>query len=165
MDNERELLPMVNEDGDVIGSITRGIAHNGSKPLHPVVHMHVFNPNGDIYLQKRPAWKDVQPGKWDTATGGHVDFGESVDAALRREIREELGIKECSYAQIGRYIFESDVEKELVYVHKTVYGNEICPNGEELDGGRFWSEKEIKDNIGKNIFTPNFEHEYIRFFM
>lgn len=165
MDNNKELLPVVNENGNVTGSINRGVAHNGSKVLHPVVHMHVFNSNGDIYLQKRPEWKDIQPGKWDTATGGHVDFGESVEEALLREVYEELGIKDCSYKAICHYIFESNIEKELVYVHKMVYDKEIHPNTNELECGRFWSEQEIKDNLGKNVFTPNFEQEYKKFFM
>lgn len=165
MDNNKELLPAVNKNGDITGCITRKEAHNGSKILHPVVHLHVFNSNGDIYLQKRPSWKDVQPGKWDTATGGHIDFGEDVEKALLREVEEELGIKDFSYTPIGHYIFESDIEKELIYVHKTVYNEDIFPNPEELECGKFWSENEIKDNIGKNIFTPNFEYEYKQFFM
>lgn len=33
-----------------------------------------------------------QPGKWDTSVGGHVDLGESVEMALHREVKEELGI-------------------------------------------------------------------------
>ena len=40
--------------------------------------------------------KDIQPGKWDTAVGGHVDYGESVEDALFRETREELGITDFS---------------------------------------------------------------------
>ena len=55
-------------------------------------------------------------------------------------------------------IFESAREKELVFVHKTVYDGEIHPS-DELDGGRFWRTEEIKENIGKGIFTPNFEQE------
>ena len=92
MDNQQEIFPIVDENGTVIGSATRGECHSGSKLLHPVVHLHVFNSKGDIYLQKRPEWKDIQPGKWDTAVGGHIDYGETPEEALRREVREELGI-------------------------------------------------------------------------
>ena len=45
MDNQQELFPVVDADGQVIGSATRGECHSGSKLLHPVVHLHVFNSN------------------------------------------------------------------------------------------------------------------------
>ena len=83
MDNKNELFPLVNEDGQVLGSITRGKAHDGSKLLHPVVHLHLFNRHGQLYLQKRPEWKDIQPGRWDTAVGGHADCGETPEEAMR----------------------------------------------------------------------------------
>ena len=122
MDNLEEKFPLVDEEGRVIGSATRGECHNGSRLLHPVVHLHVFNSAGDIYLQKRPEWKDIQPGKWDTAVGGHMDYGETPEQALRREVSEEL------------------------------------------DGGRFWTMQEIKEAMGKEILTPNFESEFRRCF-
>ena len=93
MDNQQEIFPLVDEEGTVVGSATRGECHSGSKLLHPVVHLHVFNSRGEVYLQRRPDWKDIQPGKWDTAVGGHIDYGENPSDALRREVREELGIE------------------------------------------------------------------------
>ena len=163
-DNKEERFPLVDEEGKVIGSATRGECHNGSKLLHPVVHLHVFNSKGELYLQKRPEWKDIQPGKWDTAVGGHVDYGETPEEALVREVREELGITDFSSERLGMYVFESQREKELVYVHRTTYDGEISPSQEELDGGRFWTKAEIQDAIGQGILTPNFESEYQRFF-
>lgn len=163
--NYSELLPVVNENGDVVGKTTRKEAHGPAKPLHPVVHLHVFNSKGELYLQKRPEWKDVQPGKWDTATGGHVDYGETIDEALAREVGEELGIAGYEPTFLGRYVFESNVERELVHVYRTVYDGEIVPNADELDGGRFWTPREIADAIGKGVLTPNFESEYKRFFL
>ena len=157
-DNNQEMFPLVDEQGNITGAATRGECHNGSKLLHPVVHLHVFNSKGELFLQKRPGWKDIQPGQWDTSVGGHVDLGESVEMALKREAREELGITDFIPESLTHYVFESSRERELVFVHKTTYDDEIHP-GDELDGGRFWSMEEIKANIGKDVFTPNFEGE------
>ena len=89
---KEEWFPLVDEKGETIGKATRKECHSGSKMLHPVVHLHIFNKAGDLYLQKRSINKDIQPGKWDTAVGGHIDYGETVEDALHREVREELGI-------------------------------------------------------------------------
>ncbi|MBQ5642414.1 MAG: NUDIX domain-containing protein, partial [Bacteroidaceae bacterium] len=131
--------------------------------LHPVVHLHVFNSKGELYLQKRPMWKDIQPGKWDTAVGGHVDFGEDIPTALLRETREELGINAEGCELVQMYEFHSDREHELVYAYKIVYDKDITPS-EETDGGRFWSLQEIQDAIGQGILTPNFEMEFSKLF-
>lgn len=164
MDNQQEIFPIVDEEGKVIGSATRGECHCGSKLLHPVVHLHVFNSKGEVYLQRRPEWKDIQPGKWDTAVGGHIDYGETPEMALRREVREELGITDFVPEFIDKYVFESKRERELVYVHRTIYEGEIRPSAEELDGGRFWTMQEIREAMGKDILTPNFESEFKRCF-
>ena len=158
-DNNDEMLPLVDEQGNIIGAATRGECHDGTKRLHPVVHLHVYNGRGEVYLQKRPDWKTIQPGKWDTAVGGHIDLGENVEMALKREACEELGIADFTPEQVAKYVFESEVERELIFVFKTVYDGEICPSN-ELDGGRFWAMDELTANMGNGVFTPNFESEF-----
>ena len=165
MDNLNEIFPVVDEEGRVMGSATRGECHGGAKLLHPVVHLHVFNAAGDVYLQKRPAWKDIQPGKWDTAVGGHIDYGEMPEDALRREVREELGITDFRPEFVAKYVFESSRERELVYVHRCVYDGPIQPSSSELDGGRFWTMKDVREAMGKGVLTPNFESEFEKFFV
>ena len=157
-DNSEEVFPVVDSAGKVVGRATRGECHGGSMLLHPVVNRHVFNSRGELYLQKRPLWKDIQPGRWDTAVGGHVDYGETIAEALRREVREELGITDFVPGAVTVYPFRSEREYELVHVFRTVYDGEVRPSG-ELDGGRFWSPDEIRENLGQGVFTPNFEGE------
>jgi isopentenyl-diphosphate delta-isomerase type 1 len=155
-----EIFPLVDESGKVIGQAGRSECHSGGKALHPVVHLHVFNSQGDLLLQKRAMNKDIQPGKWDTSVGGHVDFGETVEAALFREVREELGMENFTPEFLQSYVFESNIERELVYTYKAVYDGPFKPDEEEIDEIRFWSISEIKNNLGKSVFTPNFENEF-----
>ena len=164
-DNLQERFPIVDDEGHVVGAATRGECHNGSRLLHPVVHLHVFNSRGEVYLQKRPAWKDIQPGKWDTSVGGHMDYGETPEQALAREVREELGITDFVPTFNGKYVFDSRRERELVYVYSTTYDGPVNPSAEELDGGRFWTLDEIRAAIGQDCLTPNFESEFQRFFL
>jgi isopentenyldiphosphate isomerase len=158
-----EIFPLVDESGRVVGQATRSECHSGSKVLHPVVHLHVFNSQGDLLLQKRAMAKDIQPGKWDTSVGGHVDWGESVEEALYRETWEELGIDAFVPEFLHAYVFESDIEKELVYSYKTVYDGTFKFEEKEIDQIRFLSLFGIENNLGKSIFTPNFEHEFTVF--
>ena len=116
-DNLQEIFPIVDEEGTVVGKATRGECHNDSRLLHAVVHLHVFNTKGDVYLQKRPEWNDIQPSKWDTAVGGHIDYGETPEAALRREVSEELGMTDFEPQFVGKYVFDCQRECELVYVN------------------------------------------------
>lgn len=157
-----EIFPIVNTEGEVVGSATREECHAGTFLLHPVVHLHIFNSAGELYLQKRVMTKKIQPGKWDTAVGGHVDYGEKIEDALLRETHEELGVRDFTPDFLMRYEFRSQVEAELVYIYKCVYDGDFNLDPSEVDEGRFWSLDEIKKSIGKGLFTPNFESEIER---
>ncbi len=154
-----EMLPVVDANGQVIGKMSRDEAHQGTKRLHPVVHLHVIK-QGAIYLQKRKEDKDIQPGKWDTAVGGHIDYGEDIETALKREAFEELSIKNFEPHFIAKYLWDSEEEREMVFSFFTRDAVNITPNIYEISDARFWKFDELEKNIGKGVFTPNFEAEY-----
>ena len=155
-----EYFPIVEPNGLVIGRSSREYCHGGAKPLHPVIHIHIIDRFSRIYLQKRSMKKDIQPGKWDTAVGGHVSYGESIVEAVYREAYEELRLMEFNPIHIETYQFESSVEKEMVSIFVAVGSYELTPDLDEVDEGRWWPVEEIDANIGKGVFTPNFESEF-----
>ncbi len=158
---KEEWFPVVDPDGKVIGSAPRSLCHDGkSKLLHPVVHLHLINRRGEIFLQKRSPEKDIQPGKWDTSVGGHIAPGENIENALKREAREEIGINDFNPVLIRKYVWESESEKELVFSFVCISDAKPEIDMVEAVEGKFWTADEIEKCIGKNIFTPNFENEY-----
>ena len=155
-----EIFPLVDTSGCVIGRATRSECHNGSMLLHSVIHLHIFNSNGELYLQKRSATKDIQPNLWDSSVGGHIDIGETPMQAAIREAKEELGLTNIEPVYITKHIIKTVQEQELAYCFYSVSDNEIKIDMNELSDGRFWTIKEISDNLGKGIFTFNFEQDF-----
>ena len=190
-----EYLPVVDDAGSVLGRAPRQECHGGSHLLHPVVHLHVFSSKGELYLQRRSWEKDLLPGYWDTAVGGHVSYGETIPEALRREVAEEIGVNvdvnpnvnfnpnfnfnpnvnfnvdvntnlDTGHAMAEHwetYRFDNPRESELIHVFRTTYDGPFHWNDGEVIDGRFWSPDELRQAIGKGIFTPNLEQELLRF--
>ena len=157
-----DMLPVVDQNGFVIGQAARDICHGGSRFLHPVVHLHIIDRAGRLYIQRRSETRTLYPGRWDTAVGGHVGYGELFLEALFREASEELGLTLFNPIWIAGYEHESDTENELVNVYAAVGSFELHPDGDEVSEGRWWTQEEIASSMGKGLFTPNFESEYMR---
>jgi isopentenyldiphosphate isomerase/intracellular septation protein A len=157
---KEEWVPLVDEKGSITGQAPRSQVHNGSMLLHPVVHLHVFDNQKNILLQKRPLSKQIQPGKWDTAVGGHISAGETLEKALEKEASEEIGLKNFSAKLVKVYKWESEVEAELVYLFVTNSFQNLKKADEEVEEIRFWTRQQIEKEIGVGVFTPNFEHEF-----
>jgi isopentenyldiphosphate isomerase len=160
---EKELLEVVTVRGEVVRTLSRSEIHGNPSLIHRVVHVLVFDENGELFLQKRSMKKDVAPGKWDTSVGGHVNAGEGLEEALSREMEEELGITACRPEFLYSYIHSNDYETELVYTYACVYRGRIFFDKNEIDEVRRWDIQEIKKNIGRGVLSDNFEHEFEKY--
>ena len=156
---QEELLEVVTEKGEIIKTLPRSEIHGNPSLMHRVAHVLVFNNDGELLLQKRSMSKDVAPGKWDTSVGGHVNSGETLEEAVRREMEEELGITERHLEFLYTYIHSNDYESELVYTYSCTFNGKIIFQEDEIDEVRPWSMDEIRQNIGTGILSDNFEHE------
>jgi len=171
-----EIFDLVDEEDRVIGRARRDEVHGNPTLLHRVVHVLVFDNRGRIFLQKRAGDKDVQPGRWDTSVGGHVDAGEERESAARRELAEELGIPGRNISETGssppplqflhRYRHGNDYESELVTTWMLLWDGPFRLQESEISDGRFWNLEEI-DLLAERVgapgpFTPNFLDELRR---
>jgi 8-oxo-dGTP diphosphatase len=84
-----------------------------------VVAGALFDAEGRVLIAQRPAGKALA-GRWEFP-GGKVDMGESEHAALRRELREELGIEVIAarpFMRLAHAYQDRDVELSLWIVER-----------------------------------------------
>jgi isopentenyldiphosphate isomerase len=155
-----EILPVVNKQGEQISRASRKECHADPCLLHPVVHLHLIHPDGKLFVQQRSLSKDLYPGYWDTAVGGHISDGETVNKALAREGKEELGIDTTGAVFLFHYIWNNVNESEYVYAYRLVYSGPIILNQDEIMDGKFFSPGEIRELIRTQRTTRNFAHEF-----
>ena len=155
-----EMLPIVEPSGCVIARAPRAWCHAGTMLLHPVVHLHIIDRFGRIYLQRRSASKHRYPLHWDTAVAGHVSYGESLQEALYREASEELGFTDFYPIPIASYVREAPDQRELVNVWAAVGSYTLKPDGFEVIDGRWWEVRQIEEAYGTDTLTPTLESEF-----
>jgi len=157
-----EFFEVVDAPGTPIGCATRAACHGNPALVHRVVHVLVQDAAGRLYLQKRARNKDIQPGKWDTSVGGHVQPGEAVEQAARREMGEELGIHApLPLTYVHEYLWRSAVESEYVTTYACVFAGIPQPAPDEIEEGRWWTPAEMTARADE--LTPNCREELRRY--
>lgn len=155
-----ELFEVVDEDDRVIGVASRGECHGNPALIHRVAHVLVINARGEVLLQKRSPCKDIQPDKWDTSVGGHLDPGESYHEAALREMREELGLTGLPLTFLYKSKIRNAIESENVATFLARYDSVPSWNEQEISAVRFWGPDEVEAAMGTGVFAPNFEEEW-----
>lgn len=103
-DSSEEILDLVDENDVVIGQIERGEAYRQGLTNFRVIDAFIRNSEGKLFIPRRQAHKKMFPLRLDTSVGGHVESGETYEAAFRRETKEEISIdiSRVPYIKIGQ---------------------------------------------------------------
>ena len=118
------------EDGDAIELIVLPRMADGERWIAGAV---IHDGGGRIFMQRRSADRDLFPGAWDIV-GGHLDPGEAILDALRREVTEETGWRLRRVIHdlgVTVYAGEDGIERHEVDYLVEVEGDLATPRIEE----------------------------------
>ena len=87
-----ELVVLLDEDGNAIGSAPKAQAHHEETPLHLAFSCYVFDRAGRLLLTQRALDKATFPGVWTNSFCGHPAPDEDIFAAVERRAEQELGL-------------------------------------------------------------------------
>lgn len=142
-DNLDELFIVVDKKDQLIGYRTRKECHHNKDLIHRGVHVVIFNDKGEILMQKRSKFKDLQPGYYSVAVGGHVTKGESYTNTARREMKEELGIN-VPFQRITKYLAVVPDQKEMITIYKGVCNGPFVLSTDEVESIQFFPANQLK---------------------
>ena len=124
----------------------------------------IFNTKlGKYLVLEKSGLEDINPNTFDMP-GGRIEFGEKLEEAVIREAKEEIGLKNFKPELVHHYVWESEIERELVFIFITsILDQNQVRISKEVDELRWWTKREIISQLGKNYFTPNLEFEFQNF--
>lgn len=149
-----EIVLVVDRDNNETGRVprlemrTRGLPHRAS-------YIMVFNSKGELFVQKRTRSKDIYPGYYDVAAGGVVLAGESYAESAKRELEEELGIRETVLTPHFTFFYEEETNQVWGRVYTCIYDGALILQAEEVESGFFAAPDEVLALSRKEPFTPD----------
>jgi 16S rRNA (adenine1518-N6/adenine1519-N6)-dimethyltransferase len=151
-----ERFPVVDKNDRILRDASRSEVH-ANNLRHRAVHILIFNPAGEVYLQQRSRWKDRHPLRWDSSAAGHVVAAESYDETARRELEEELGIS-IPLKKISKLPASECTDQEFVWLYRGEVVGNLSPNRTEIETGAFFSEAIIDGWVAARPedFAPGF---------
>lgn len=166
--SESEELILVDEHDNRIGTLSKADCHDGDGVLHRAFSLFIFNDRGELLLQQRSADKRLWPLFWSNSCCSHPRSGETMDEAVDRRLRQELGLEsELEYVYKFSYqasFADAGSENELCSVY---LGRELCSpraNETEIAAVRYLTRVDLDAELeaSPGHFTPWFKLEWER---
>lgn len=161
-----EELILVDDQDRPIGVASKADCHAGAGILHRAFSIFIFNDRDELLLQQRSTNKPLWGGYWSNTCCSHPRSQESMDEAVDRRLRQELGFtteldfiyKFDYHANFG----ERGSEREFCWVYVGRYSGPISPNLNEIDAWQYLAPGVVDDELARNpgVYTPWFKMEW-----
>jgi isopentenyldiphosphate isomerase len=157
-----EILDIIDENDTVIRTATRQEVRDNHL-LHRGSCAFVFNSKGEIFVHKRTSTKHLYPGRYDMACGGGVDSGETYEEGAKRELNEELGIKNAELKFLFKFRWNDRDQNCISGVYKCIYDEKMNLQEEEIESGSFVTLEQLNKLIKKEKFCPDSLKMYLKY--
>ena len=168
--SDAEALILVDASDREVGSMAKADCHDGDGVLHRAFSAFIFNPAGELLIQRRAAAKRLWPGFWANSCCSHPRRGESMPVAVGRRLHDELGFAPGRLSPRFVYKFEYHArfahvgsEHELCWVYVAHTRAEPVINTTEIDAWEWIAPVELTRRLAAEAnFTPWFVLEWQR---
>jgi isopentenyl-diphosphate delta-isomerase len=161
-----ESIILVDEEDRELGLAPKIEAH-AQGLRHRAISVCIIDGRRRMLLQQRAPRKYHSGGLWTNACCTHPRGGETVEAAARRRLREELGV-DCELRFLARTHYRADVgagliEDEVVHLFAGAYDGSVTPDPAEVAAYDWVSRAELRARIAADpeAYTYWFRH-YMR---
>lgn len=157
---KEEWWPIVSNQGKIVGSIQHLTSlHDEKKYMHPVVRVLLID-KSMVLLKKRPSNDPESPGLWDSSISNHVKMGETIEKCVDRSAEEKYALNNFRFMYLSNYMVEGKNEKQYAFLFVSCLQTEYKLNPSTLDQTKWWTQRQIEDNIKDGIFSENFKLEF-----
>ncbi|WP_439106998.1 isopentenyl-diphosphate Delta-isomerase [Congregibacter sp.] len=166
---DNEQLILVDSNDEVVGYRNKAQTHQGRGTLHRAFSAFLFDQKGRLLVHRRSQQKPLWPGFWTNSCCSHPRRGESIDAAVTRRVREELGVDALAQS-IYKFEYHAQYEDvgsehELchVYLARAISSSaQVSAHAAEVMDWRWLSVQDVDDWMASrpSELTPWFRQEW-----
>lgn len=150
---------LVDESDHEIGSAGKLEAHRDGK-LHRAFSIFVFNPEGQLLLQKRSMKKYHSDGLWSNTCCSHPQPGEKIETEVLRKLQQEMGFQ-CELQWVFSFSYKIQfknnlIENEIDHVFIGRFDGTPSPNPEEVDGWKWMDLEALVNDVKLHPHTYSY---------
>jgi hypothetical protein len=153
-------LPVVDDFGVVHGKVSLSISRiSGNKYLHPVIRI-VFIHRGLLFLKEQTSLLENEVCRVDYPFERYLRFEETLEEGVKKTLEENGIAVEFPCRFVFHYIYKNIKVNRLIYLYACNIQEEKYLDEIRLESGKWWTSKQISENLNTGLFSIYFEKEY-----